>query len=51
MIEIAGLALAVSVAVVFIARVVMLDHHPEPKGWKHIREHGRVYYMGAGHRR
>ena len=51
MVEVVAFAFAVSVAFVAIGKNVVPDHHPNPKGWKHIREHDRVYYMRRGRRK
>ncbi|MDE0207530.1 MAG: hypothetical protein OXP66_16075 [Candidatus Tectomicrobia bacterium] len=48
MFEVVALAFVVSVAFVVFGKTVAPDHHPDPKSWKRIREHGRVYYMRRG---
>lgn len=45
MFEVVAFAFVVSVAFVAIGRTAMRDHRSSPKGWRHIREHDRVYYM------
>ena len=49
MFEVVAFAFLVSVAFVVIGKTVMPNHHPNPKAWKHIRDHDRVYYMRSGH--
>ncbi|MCY4514493.1 MAG: hypothetical protein OXC69_05080 [Candidatus Tectomicrobia bacterium] len=50
MFEVVAFALVLSVAFVVVGKTVESDHHPNPKGWKHIREHDRVYFMRRGRR-
>ena len=51
MVEVAAFAVVVSVAFVVVGKTVMPDHHHNPKAWKHIRGHDRVYYMRRGRRK
>ena len=51
MVEVVAFAFAVSVAFVVIGKNVVPHHHPKPRGWKHIREHDRVYYIRRGRRK
>ena len=44
-------AFVISVAFVLIGKTVAPDHRPSPRGWKHIRDHDRVYYMERGRRK
>lgn len=45
MFEVVAFAFVVSVAFVAFGKTLVPDRHPNPKAWKHIREHDRVYYM------
>lgn len=47
MFEIAALAFVVSVAFIVVGKTVGPEH-PNPRAWKHIHAHGRVYYMQRG---
>ena len=51
MVEVIAIALVVAVAFVVLGKTVAPDHQPDPKGWKHIHDHDRVYYMRRGHRK
>lgn len=51
MLEVVAFAFVVSVAFVLIGKTVAPDHQPNPRGWKRIWDHDRVYYMGRGQRK
>ena len=50
MFEVVAFAFVVSVAFVVAGKTVVPAHHPNPKAWKHIRDHDRVYYTRRRHR-
>lgn len=51
MFEAVAFAFVVSVALVVAGKTVVPAHDPNPKAWKHIRGHDRVYYMHRPYRK